>query len=329
MWAAIFLELKPYWTQVAYWYRSPASFWASEEVLKYRQYRELRLVCRKFRQICDTRPKLMQCFVFCGADASLFTTRLLLWLRAGRKVSSLHCFSNQSCLGMLLPTQLMHLSLSVANSTSISCLSAYTSLVCCQLHQPSESALSLQPLAALRNLEELILEDAEFSDIPTGAKLTYLFLSHANVTCKPESTILPSLLHLTLVSNSSLEVPGVGASAETALTRLELQHSIIKAETQHDWYLEGRHPPESMSQMVSLTNLTVAVDGSHQLSLQPFTILPALTRLHLMHTHASSIAGDVAGLSRLTKLVISSGPHLSGDADQSCPAIYLILTGGS
>lgn len=84
------------------------------------------------------------------------------------------------------------------NAANISCLSEYNSLKSIQLHMPSEDVLWLQPLVALKLLEELFLHDTTFHDLPLGNKLTGLFIRHARVACKADSTST-NVLHNLLI----------------------------------------------------------------------------------------------------------------------------------
>lgn len=99
-------------------------------------------------------------------------------------------------------------------------------------------------------------------------------------------------------------MPGIGIGTCTALTRLELQQSSITADDEDDWYEGGSCPPESVCNMLSLTNLSIDLK-SDVTSVERFGLFPVLKRLHLLHSDAHSLSGDVAGLSKLQALVIS------------------------
>ena len=114
-----------------------------------------------------------------------------------------------------------------------------------------------------------------------------------------------------------MNLPGIGIGACIALTRLEVNNARgISADSQQDWYETEHKLPETMSTMVSLRNLSVSVTGS-QVALEHFGRVPNLKRLHILHEHISALTGNVASLSGLQVLKITSFsyagdiPHMS------------------
>ena len=211
-------------------------------------------------------------------------------------------------MGMLLPqlftdpTELYGISINAANAATISCLSAFTGLMIIQLHTPAEQDLDLQPLAALGRLQHLDLVGlADFGYLYLGATLTSLKVMYGRIKCLINDSEPLGLCNLSVTCGSVQLMNEIGIAACTALTRLELQTGrVIAAETV--WY-DSQAPPECASCLVSLTNLSV--DVRNEVDLEHFSTLPALTRLHLLHTAASVLAGDVLGLSKLQMLVVT------------------------
>ena len=306
VWAEVFYALQPCWPPTHYQF-TPASLAASEPVLQYKSYLNLRLVCRKFDQIFSTHPGLMAHMTFCKADASLFLSKLLAYCKAGRQLHSLTCFSDTACMGMLLPqfftepTKLYGISINAANAATISCLSAFTGLTTIQLHKPAETLLDLQPLAALSSLQILNLQGADFGYLYLGATLTGLSVICSRVACLVNNTEPLRLRNLCVAFGTVHFTNKIGIAACTALTRLRLQSGRVTA-TGPDWH-DSQAPPKCAVRLVSLTNLTVAM--CDEVDLQQFSTLPALTRLHLLHSAASVLAGDVLGLSKLQMLVVT------------------------
>ena len=314
VWAEVFRNLQPRWLPIHDDF-TPARLAASKQVLEYRSYHDLRLVCRKFDQIISTQPGLMTHMVFCKADPSLFLSKLLAYRMAGRHLHSLTCLTESTCMGMLLPQfftdlkKLYVISINAANAATISCLSAFTGLMIIQLHKPAEQVLDLQPLAALSNLRNLDLVGlADFGYLYLGARLTSLSIMCGQIKCLVHDSEPLSLCNLSVICGSVQLMTEIGIAACTALTRLELQFGRTTA-AEIDWYV-SQAPPACVTLLVSLTNLTVALRD--EVDLQHFSTLPALTRLHLLHDHASLLAGDVLGLSKLQMLVVTQNePRLN------------------
>ena len=117
---------------------------------------------------------------------------------------------------------------------------------------------------------------------------------------------MPDLVSLAVVK-AEVILPGIGLGACTALTELEMQLSkITSAESRYTWDNVRQRLQESMSTMLSLTDLAVLMYGE-TVCLEQFSVMPGLTSLHLMHHSVCSLAGDVAALGRLRKLEIT-GP---------------------
>lgn len=119
--------------------------------------------------------------------------KLLAYKKADRTLHTLACTSISPCLGMLLqqllvsPADLAYISISSITAATVSCLSAFTGLLSCELYQPSESSINLQPLAALSKLEDLTLHGAHFHcfhGLQLGDHLSGLFVNSAVVTCE-------------------------------------------------------------------------------------------------------------------------------------------------
>lgn len=151
---------------------------------------------------------------------------------------------------LVSPADLEYISISSVNGATISCLSAYNGLVTCELYKPSEWSLNLQPLAALDNLEDLTLHGAYFHGLQLGDHLSGLFVSNAQVVCGTGGAEIPELQNLS-VKSSRVCLPGTGIGACTALTNLEIQSfsQVTNAK-------ENSYEPQSMSKLVSLTNLS-------------------------------------------------------------------------
>ena len=306
VWAKVFHKLQPGWPPIHYLF-TPANFAALTPVMKYESYHNLRLVCRKFNQIISTHPGLTTHLIFCKASASLILSKLLAYSKARRHLHSLTCFSESSCMGMLLPqfftdpTELYGISINAASAETISCLSAFTSLRTIQLHKPAERVLDLQPLAGLSSLQRLDLVGADFGYYDLRATLIGLRIMYGRVKCLVSDSEALRLCNLSVIYGSLQFMNKIGIAGCTALTRLELQYGRVTA-AEVDWY-DAQVPPDCVSQMVSLTNLTVAM--SDEVDLEQFSTLPALTCLHLLHSAASVLAGDVLGLSKLQMLVVT------------------------
>lgn len=269
-------------------------------------------------------------------DSILFLNKLLTHGKADRKLQALTCFSETTCTGTLLPqllvspTELTHISISAVSTATLSCLCAFSGLVSCQLYQPSEDLVNLQSLAALPKLENLTLEGGCFHCLSLGYHLTGLQIDQASVSWAPGSTDFLGLQSLSVGSFARIVLPGTGLGKCLALTKLELQtcsltrSSLVLAGGSHGRYFNADPFPDSLANLVSLTDLTVSVQHNI-VYLQEFSSFPAVTCLHLLHAYTYSLVGDPIALGRLQATVATATPYderttliLTGDSWWNC-----------
>ena len=131
----------------------------------YRQYHNLRLVCKAFRDLFRKHPSLSdRVLVRKGLPGSRLPQLLNAVHRNQASAQTLISFAEapaaDAALAVLLcPTlRLQKLTLDWASETTLHLVSVFTSLTFCEILQPvKEDALDVAPLSSLANLQELSL----------------------------------------------------------------------------------------------------------------------------------------------------------------------------
>jgi len=131
------------------------------QLLIYRQYHTLRLVCKAFRDLFRKHPSLSDCVLIREGLPGSRVPQLLYELHRNQfstqtLISFAQAPATDAALAVLLcPTpRLQKLTLDWASGTTIHVVSAFTSLTFCEI-APAEDALDVAPLSSLTNLQEL------------------------------------------------------------------------------------------------------------------------------------------------------------------------------
>ena len=206
------------------------------QLLIYRQYHTLRLVCKAFRDLFRKHPSLSDCVLIREGLPGSRVPQLLYELHRNQfstqtLISFAQAPATDAALAVLLcPTpRLQKLTLDWANETTIHVVSASTSLTFCEISQP-EDALHVAPLSSLANLQELSLVYGTFNNLHPPDHLTWLRISQATATMCEDYDGHSSLLELH-VDDCELSMPGpLGICAFTKLQVLDCgDYTVITA----------------------------------------------------------------------------------------------------
>ncbi len=247
-------------------------------LLLYRQYHTLRLVCKAFRDLFKKHPSLSDCvFVRAGFPGSRVpqllntlhrnqaSTQTLMSLAQARTADAalavLHC-----------PTpQLQKLILNWAGEATIHLVSAFTSLIVCEIWQP-EDALDMASFSSLTNLQELSLAYGAFSNLHPPDHLLWLRISQATATICEAYDGHSSLLELHM-SDCELEMPG--PSGLCACTHLQVlmcgDHTVVTA-------------PNAANSLSLVAPIHFPAD---------FSSLSGLTTLSMVFVSSQAVGGDI------------------------------------
>ena len=241
----------------------------------YRQYHNLRLVCKGFRDLFRKHPSLSDyVLVREGLPGSRMPQLLNVLHRNQASTETLISFAVEAPTAeaalavMLCPTpRLQKLTLNWASETTIHLVSAFTSLTFCeiwQLWQP-EDALDVAPLSSLANLQELSLVCGIYKNVHPPDHLTWLRLIHSTVTMCEDYNSHSSLLELHM-SDCELNMPGpFGLSACTQLQVLECgDRTVVTAPNAANTLslVAPFHIPAGVFDLSGLTELSLVFDCS-------------------------------------------------------------------
>ncbi len=248
------------------------------QLLIYRQYHTLRLVCKAFRDLFRKHPSLSDCvLVRQGLPGSRVPQLLYALHRNQASTQTLISFGQapaaDAALAVLLcPTpRLQKLTLDWANETTIHVVSASTSLTFCEISQP-EDALHVAPLSSLANLQELSLVYGTFNNLHPPDHLTWLRISQATATMCEDYDGHSSLLELH-VDDCELSMPGLlGICACTQLQVLECgDHTVVTA-------------PNAANSLCLVAPIHVPAD---------FFSLSGLTKLSMVFLSSQAVGGNI------------------------------------
>lgn len=195
---------------------------------------QLRLVCKRFKQILGQHPPLLEAFAVSKDISPRKVPSMIQYLQQnGRDIrfftaSCQYPAADFAAVAMLSPkpkltkATLLHVS---DNMTAI--LSAFDSLVMCDLRTTAGSSVNLAPLGALPRLTTLVLCDGPFSDIHVLQHLTALTLWQVTLISQ-DWTSISKLQRLTL-SYSAWSGLEFGLTVCTALTSLKCLNSVVTA----------------------------------------------------------------------------------------------------
>jgi len=142
----------------------------------YEQHHKLRLVCKHFNSLFQQFPQLSEdVWLRRGYPATCLRSLLDRMRRNSGSVVSLTSWRTHadvlSC-AVRHGVQLRKVVLHEATAANVALLSALSTLQCCDLYQPGQGALDLQPIGALKRLQRLRLVRGVFSNLRFAVHLT-------------------------------------------------------------------------------------------------------------------------------------------------------------
>ena len=283
----------------------------------YEQHHKLRLVCKHFNSLFQQFPQLSEdVWLRRGYPATCLRSLLTRMRRNSGSIVSLTSWRTHadvlSC-AVRHGVQLRKVVLHEATAANVALLSALSTLQCCDLYQPGQGALDLQPIGALKRLQRLRLVRGMFSNLQFAVHLTSLEVVCARASSESECQLVTSLRELVLSRGHLTGVHRVGVSACTMLQRLVGNPgSFVSAgsdSNELDLRMWDTHIPAAFCKLVNLTELSFGLcpEKHVDLDMQWLYQLTALQSLHLYFTDvAMTIGQGFTQLSSLSTLSLNS-----------------------
>ena len=304
----------------------------------YKRYHKLRLVCKHFNSLFQRFPQLSEdIWLRQGYPATVLPSLLSRMQRNSGSIASLISWRKQtdvlSC-AVQHAVQLRKVVLQEATAANVALLSALSTLQCCELCQPGQETLDLQPIGALMRLQRLKLCHGWFSNLQFAAHLTSLEIVDAQASSESEHQLATSLRELVLSRGHLTGVHRVGLSACTNLQRLVGNTgSYVSAgsdSNELDLRMFSTHIPAALCKLVNLTefSLTINSDNHIELDMQWLYQLTALQSLDMYLTNvAMTIGQELTQLSRLSTLLLNSDECRIDFQWQSMRALQCVMFG--
>ena len=305
----------------------------------YRQYHNLRLVCKAFRDLFRKHPSLSdRVLVREGLPGSRLPQLLNALHRNQASTQTLISFAEapaaDAALAVLLcPTpRLQKLTLDWASETTLHLVSVFTSLTFCEILQPvKEDALDVAPLSSLANLQKLSLVYGTFTNIHPPGRLKCFRVSQATATMCQNYDRHSSLLKLR-VEDCELSMSGLlGICAFTNLQVLECgDHTVVTASNAANSLslVAPIHVPADFFSLSGLTKLTMICVSSQAVGGNIDTAwLYGLSHLQLLALNVYVDRNHVIGLcmaldDKLTRL--TNLQYLMAAADADCAIHFCV-----
>ena len=292
---------------------------ASRIVKAQRRYHQLKLVCRKFKQVFDQHPDLSNQVILAKGNKAHMIPSLLVWLRhSSRCIHKFTAFCGGSTQEMVLAAlsslspNMAEVYLAGPSRPALLGLSAFTSLVSCDLFKPAEASLSLQPLQGLVQLQELLLQAGTFNDLAIPCHLTFLNVLQSEVSCVQDLCCLSGLLTLHVDNSKIVGMHKVGLAACLSLTALDVGNCEISAADASDQLSIGKGQrlsiPANISALTKLSELSMHVTSSYagNFELDWLYDMVFIKDLTLSTRGSIYVAEDLAQLTNLTHLSVST-----------------------
>ena len=267
-------------------------------------FHQLKLVCKSFNQTFARHAQLHSHLILNRSNSSRRLTSLLLWLQryAGSVTKFTACcdsLSTETVLGALsgAAAKLTNVHMACTRTATMQALSACSNITVCALDCPFEDRLDLTPLTHLLQLQELLLQNGNFSNVPLSSNLTFLRLECSDASfgiCSPYSR---NLYNMEVRSSCMSGLYDKGVCDCTALQRLALIDSSITGATAGDSFVLRRD-----------RQMQIPVD---------LLVLTQLCDLHVSFPRAFDanrvqVSADLDWLCKLTSLkslnVVAEGP---------------------
>ena len=232
-----------------------------------KQYRELQLVCKIFRDVFVAHPTLSEAVALPRVPQTALPC-LLAWLR--NQSSSVKVLASEGDYLDMALTSLIHATPPLgmlitcgATPRAMAVLPIFTSLQLCDLTAPDTDTgalLDLLPLQALPNLQHLKLQQGKFANLHAAAYLTNLAIVGSTVRSRQDCLAAGSLRQLSVKGSTMVAFHSLGVCACTALEWLDIQDSVI-CSTQGDNTLHLKTAyhdiPASITSLTSLDDITI------------------------------------------------------------------------
>ena len=321
LWAKVFAHLKPDCTAALDMGEDEegCSKAVSKIVKAQHRYHQLKLVCSKFKQVFDHHPDLSNQVILAEGNRPHMMPSLLVWLRhSSRCIHNFTAFCGGSTQEMALAAlsplspKMAKVYLAGPSRAAWLGLSAFSSLVSCDLFKPATGVLSLQPLQGLVQLQKLLLQAGTFRDLAIPCHLTYLFVTQSEVTCVQDVCCPSGLLRLHVFNSTVVGMHKVGLAACMSLTAMRFVDCAITAADASDQLSIGKGLPMSIpaniSTLTKLSELSMHISSTYawKLGLDWLYGMVFIQDLALSTKGSIDLGNELTQLNSLTKLEIST-----------------------
>ncbi len=318
VWGKVFAFLKPNSKSLQHVYNR------ADEAVAQQALHQLRLVCTKFNKVVEQHPEFLD-QLLPGHISWQSWPSLLRWLQGYRcNVGVFRPFCNADCHALLLgalarpSSQLTEVFLLESGMLHIHALSVFTTITKSSLSDPENKQMDLKPLHGLHSLQELLLENGEYSNVPLSSHLTRLDVGNSTASCVQLACCTPGLKELLVYHAKLSELHDAGLSSCSGLTSLDVFNCSISGSQTGAHFAVGEgymlHIPPNISTLTELRRLRVAmaivgngVDASWTY------YLTSLCFLDLLIEGVVTLSHDLTQLQQLTKLTVAAEPFYQSD----------------
>jgi len=299
-----------------------------DDVTEQAQLHQLRLVCTKFNKVVEQHPELLDQLLLPGYMSWQSWPSLLRWLQRYRShVRSVLAPCNADSQALLLgalacpSSQLTEVCLAESGMLHIHALSVFTTIKQCSLSNPKGSDLDLKPLQGLHSLQDMFLQQGQYSNVPLSSHLTRLHVEDSTASCVELACCTPGLEDLTVYNATLSALHGDGLISCSGLTSLDVLNCSNSGSHEGAHFSVGTDHllciPPNISSLTQLRHLRVAMEISGNVLDVSWTYgLTSLYSLELKLEGAVTISHDLTQLQQLTMLTVAVEPWYESD---TCP----------
>ena len=282
------------------------------------QLHKLRLVCTKFNKVIELHPELLD-QLFPGHVSWQSWPSLLRWLQLYKShVRVVRPSSDADSQALLLgalacpSSRLTEVFPSESGMLHIHLLSVFTTITKCSLSLPKEKDLDLKPLHGLHSLQDMFLQQGQYSNAPLSSHLTCLDVEECTASCVQLACCTPGLKNLTVYDTTLSVSHDDGLLSCSGLTSLNVRNCSISGSNAGTEFTAGEDHmlciPPNISSLTQLKRLLVAMETYNDDALD-VSWTYGLTSLYSLDLHIEgevTLSQDLTQLQQLTMLTVDA-----------------------
>ncbi len=200
-------------------------------------------------------------------------------------------------------------------------LSVFTTITQCSLSNPKGSDLDVKPLQGLHSLQDMFLQQGQYSNVPLSSHLTRHHVEDRTASCVELACCTPGLKDLTVYNATLSALHGDGLVSCSGLTSLDVVNCSISGSHAGAHFTVGTDHllciPPKISSLTQLRHLGVTMETSGNVLDGSWTYgLTSLYSLELNIEGAVTFSNDLTQLQQLTLLTVAAEPWCESD---TCP----------